>query len=277
MHLGKKNKMKIQRKLLLSYLLIVALFVAIGATITYNTMKMGEIQTNVSKQVLIGSYANSYQKGFLLMDLAFQETQTDPEAAAADSASGQSLTAATGTYLIDNLPQDSELYTKFLACNQIYTDVITPALAKASAAYAVANIAEVNTQMAIVKNGLSDLQLDLDNFQLLVVESIQEATAEAQSYANFSVMLSAAGIGSITVISVVMALVMGKRITDPLKKLTSIAGKVSMGELEHKIEFNTKDEISDLGEAFQRMINAFKMTNAMSEMVVQEEVENVKC
>lgn len=269
--------MKIQRKLLLSYMLIVALFVAIGATITYNTMKMNEIQTNVSNQVLIGSYANSYQKGFLLMDLAFQETQTDPEAAAADSASGQSLTAATGTYLLDNLPKDSDLYTKFLACNQIYTDVITPALAQASAAYAIGNIAEVNTQMAIVKNGLSALQVDLDNFQLLVVESIQAATAEAQSYANFSVMLSAVGIGSIAVVSIVMALVMGKRITDPLKKLTGIAGKVSMGELEHKIDFNTKDEISDLGEAFQRMINAFKMTSAMSEMVVQEEVENVKC
>jgi methyl-accepting chemotaxis protein len=248
MNLGKKNKMKIQRKLLLSYMLIVALFVAIGATMTYN----------------------SYQTGFLLMDLAFQETQTDPEAAAADSASGQSLTAATGTYLLDNLPQDGELYTKFLDCNQIHTDVITPALAKASAAYAVGNIAEVNTQMAIVKNGLSDLQTDLDNFQLLVVESIQASTAEAQSYANFSVMLSVAGIGTITAISIVMAIVMGKRITDPLKKLTSIAGKVSMGELEHEIKFNTKDEISDLGEAFQRMINAFKMTSAMNETIEEE-------
>lgn len=211
------------------------------------------------------------------MDLAFQETQTDPEAAAQDSASGQSLTAATGAYLLENLPKDSNLYTEFLACNQIHTNVITPALAAASTAYASGNIAEVNAQMAIVKNGLSDLQVNLDNFQLLVVESIQAATAEAQNYANFSLMLAAAGISSIAAVSVVMAIIMGKRITDPLKKLTGIAGKVSMGELEHKIEFKTKDEISDLGEAFQRMINAFKMTSSMNEVVMTEEVENVKC
>lgn len=62
-----------------------------------------------------------------------------------------------------------------------------------------------------------------------------------------------------------MALTFGKRLTDPLKNLTTIAGKVSMGELDHEIKINTKDEISDLGEAFQRMINAFKMTTAMNE------------
>jgi len=62
-----------------------------------------------------------------------------------------------------------------------------------------------------------------------------------------------------------MALTFGKRLTDPLKKLTTIAGKVSMGELDHEIKIKTKDEISDLGEAFQRMINAFKMTSAMNE------------
>jgi nitrogen fixation/metabolism regulation signal transduction histidine kinase len=52
--------------------------------------------------------------------------------------------------------------------------------------------------------------------------------------------------------------------TDPLKKLTDIAGKVSMGELDQKIDIKTGDEINDLAEAFQRMINAFKMTTALS-------------
>ena len=36
-----------------------------------------------------------------------------------------------------------------------------------------------------------------------------------------------------------------------------------MGELDQEIDIKCKDEIGDLGEAFQRMINAFKMTNAM--------------
>jgi HAMP domain-containing protein len=36
-----------------------------------------------------------------------------------------------------------------------------------------------------------------------------------------------------------------------------------MGELNQEINIKSKDEIGDLGEAFQRMINAFKMTNSM--------------
>ena len=58
-------------------------------------------------------------------------------------------------------------------------------------------------------------------------------------------MLSAIGVTTIAVISVVMALVIGRRITNPLKKLTDVAGKVSMGDLNHEIKIENKDEIGD--------------------------------
>ena len=108
-----------------------------------------------------------------------------------------------------------------------------------------------------------------------MIESVVDSTNQSQNYATFSILLAAAGISVIAAVSIVLALVMSKRITNPLKKLTTVAGKVSMGELNTDIKkpvlrfsfskFNTKDEISDLGEAFQRMINAFKMTSAMAE------------
>ncbi len=55
--------MKIKRKLLLSYLLIVGLFIAAGATITYNTMKMAELQSNVKTQIEINEYTYAFQSG----------------------------------------------------------------------------------------------------------------------------------------------------------------------------------------------------------------------
>ncbi len=61
-----------------------------------------------------------------------------------------------------------------------------------------------------------------------------------------------------------MAMVMSKRITDPFKNLTVIADKVSMGELKHQISIKSKDKNGNLGQAFQRMINAFKMISAMA-------------
>ena len=57
------EKMKIRRKLLLSYLIIISLFVAAGATITYNTMKMAELQNNVEQQVEINNNAYAFQQG----------------------------------------------------------------------------------------------------------------------------------------------------------------------------------------------------------------------
>ncbi|MCL5876815.1 MAG: HAMP domain-containing protein [Candidatus Bathyarchaeota archaeon] len=257
--------MKIKGKMLLSYMLIVALFVGIGVAVTLNTMKMSDIQANVNKQVEIGNYATAYQKGFTLRSQGLGEVTTDPENAITDTQTGQALTAATSEYLISTLPKDSQLYSVFDSCYQIDTNTITPAVNKVIEAYQTQNTAEVAAQMQVVNDATREINANLDNFQLLVIENVQAATAESQSYANFSVILSAVGISTIAVVSIAMALVMGKRITDPLKKLTDIAGKVSMGELEHEIKINTKDEISDLGEAFQRMINAFKMTSAMSQ------------
>src|SRR5208283_4542680 len=55
--------MKIRSKLLLSYLLIVALFVAAGATITYNTMQMADLQNTAKTQLEINNNAYAYQQG----------------------------------------------------------------------------------------------------------------------------------------------------------------------------------------------------------------------
>jgi len=55
--------MKIRQKLLLSYLLITALVVAAGVTITYNSMKMTQLQSNAKLQEDINSNAYAYQQG----------------------------------------------------------------------------------------------------------------------------------------------------------------------------------------------------------------------
>ena len=199
--------MKIKPKMLLSYLLIVALFASIGAVITLNTMKMSDLQTTAIKQVEIDNYAAVYQKGVDLQKAAFLE------------------------YYVGDGNNQAKSPTTYLQIRDAYAQI----------------------------NG------NLTNFQVTALESAESANKQSQDYANFSVLISAVGITTIAVVSIVMALTFGKRLTDPLKNLTTIAGKVSMGELDHEIKINTKDEISDLGEAFQRMINAFKMTTAMNE------------
>jgi nitrogen fixation/metabolism regulation signal transduction histidine kinase len=246
-------------------MLIVSLFIGIGVAITINTMKMNDLQADVNKQVEISNYASAYSKGFTLRSQSVAELATNPIQAITDTQTGQQLTTATSAYLLENLPQDSNLYSVFSECNTIDATVISPAVQSLVSAYQAKDPAGVATQSKIIEDAVRTVTADIDNFQLLIVENVQTVTAAAQAYATFSVMLSAAGISTIAVVSIGMALVMGGRIAAPLKSLTTIAGKVSMGELDQKIDIKSKDEIGDLGEAFQRMINAFKMTSAMAE------------
>ncbi len=246
-------------------MLIVALFVGIGVALTLNTMQMDWLQQQVNKQVEISNYASAYSKGFTLRSQSVAELASNPTQAITDMQTGQQLTAATSAYLLANLPQDSILYQVFSETSQIESSIITPAVQALVAAYQNNDPTAVAAQSKIIEDAVRAATTNLDNFQLLIVENVQSATAKAQSYSTFSITLSAVGISAIAAISVGMAFAMGGRITAPLKNLTTVAGKVSMGELDQKIEIKSKDEIGDLGEAFQRMINAFKMTSAMAE------------
>jgi nitrogen fixation/metabolism regulation signal transduction histidine kinase len=257
--------MKIKSKMLLSYMLIVALFVGVGVAITVNTMQMDKLQQTVNQQVEISNYASAYSKGFTLRSQSVAELATNPTQAITDMQTGQQLTTATSAYLLANLPQDSDLYQVFSETSQIESTVISPAVQQLVTAYQAKDPAGVAAQSKVIEDAVRLATTNLDNFQLLIVENVQRATAEAQSYSTFSVTLSAVGISTIAVVSIATAITMGNRLTKPLKTLTTVAGKVSMGELDQKIEIKSKDEIGDLGEAFQRMINAFKMTSAMAE------------
>jgi HAMP domain-containing protein len=68
-----------------------------------------------------------------------------------------------------------------------------------------------------------------------------------------------------TLVAIIATFVFAKSITKPITKLRDIADKVSMGDFQQKVTTNSDDEVSELGQSFQRMINAFKISQAMSQ------------
>lgn len=110
----------------------------------------------------------------------------------------------------------------------------------------------------------------MQKFETPPLANVESATQDAQNYANFSLAIAVAFIAAISAVSVAMAVVMGNRITKPLKKLADIAHKVSLGDLNQRYylkqnaDEKTGDEIDELVSAFRRMINAFRMTEALS-------------
>jgi nitrogen fixation/metabolism regulation signal transduction histidine kinase len=117
---------------------------------------------------------------------------------------------------------------------------------------------------------VSQADVKLADIRTATMGNVNTATVASQNYANFSTLLAVAFISSISVISVGLAVAMGNRITRPLKKLADIAHKVSLGDLKQRyylkqdIDIKTGDEIDELVDAFKRMINAYRVTEALS-------------
>src|SRR5512136_2220254 len=128
--------MKIKRKLLLSYLLIVALFVAAGATITYNTMKMSDLQTNVKQQMEINNKAYAFQQGLDQKQFGTLMYSSD------NTADGERIIVASadtmvpaGKYLQEALQSNPDLLAKFNEVNQLDANQINGAITQVYAIY----------------------------------------------------------------------------------------------------------------------------------------------
>jgi HAMP domain-containing protein len=269
--------MKIRRKLLLSYLLLVALFVAAGATITYNTMKMSELQTNVKQQIEINDNAYAYAQGLDQKQFGtIMYTMENKQEGERIMVSSAETIVQAQDYLKTALANNPDLLAKFNEVVDLDWNTINPAITQVSAIYSNTNmsgdeqLAGIWAQLTILMNGVTQADAKLADVRTATMANVQAATVTSQNYANFSTILAVGFIVATTVASVGMAAAMGNRITRPLKKLADIAHKVSLGDLNQRhylkenIDIKTGDEIDELVDAFRRMINAFRMTEALA-------------
>ncbi len=267
--------MKIRRKLLLSYLVIVVLFVAAGAAITYNTMKMADIQKNVKLQTEINNNAYAYQQGLDEKQLGTFAYSSGNSQVGNDVIVQAAETMQTAeTYLLNNLASNPTLLAKFnqvvdIDRNQI-NDAITQVVTLSNGAQTTENFVAMWDQLDRLMNQTTTAVGILGEVRSDTMANVQQATTDSQNYATFSIIIAVVFIAIIGAVSVVLAMVMGNRITNPLKKLADIAHKVSLGDMNQRyylkqdIDVKTGDEIDELVDAFKRMINAFRLTEALN-------------
>jgi nitrogen fixation/metabolism regulation signal transduction histidine kinase len=268
--------MKIRRKLLFSYLLIVALFVAAGATITYNTMKMADLQNKAKTQLEINNNAYAYQQG--LDQIQFGTLMY----ASNDTTEGQRIIVASAeimqpaeTYLLSALADNPALLNEFNQVVSLDRNVINGAVGQVYSIYTsdandTQKYVDIWGQLSTLMNAVNQGDAKLADVRSTTLANVENASSDAQNYANISLIIAVAFLAIISAVSVVLAVVMGNRITRPLKKLADIAHKVSLGDLNQRfylkqnIDIKTGDEIDELVDAFRRMVNAFRMTEALS-------------
>ena len=268
--------MKIRQKLLLSYLLLVALFIAAGVAVALNTMKMADLQAKVKQEVEINDNAYAYQQGLDQKQFGTLVYCTR------DNVMGTNIIVSSSekmyqaeTYLLDALKSNPDLLAKFEQVTTIDRSQINDAITQAT------TIADHNSnsteefvalweQLDVLNVALTQADAQLADVRNATLAEVQNATIDSQNYGNLSNIINITFIAVISGVSVALAFVMGKRITDPLKKLADIAHKVSLGDLNQRyylnqnVDVKTGDEIDDLVDAFKRMINAFRMVEALN-------------
>jgi nitrogen fixation/metabolism regulation signal transduction histidine kinase len=264
--------MKIRRKLLLSYLVLVVLFVAAGAAMTYNTTKMQELENQVKTQVDINNNAYAYaqgldQKQFGTIVYTMKSTSEGEPIMVRSS----EILHGANINLQTDLANDQALLTKFNEVVAIDKNTIDPAITQIytimgdSSLTSDEQLGQIWQQINIMMTAVSQADTKLAEIRATTVSNVDTATVASQNYAYFSTILAVSFIGVTTAISLVLAITIGNRITLPLKKLVEIAHKVSLGDmtqrhyLKEDINLKTGDEIDELTDAFRRMINAFRL------------------
>ena len=90
-----------------------------------------------------------------------------------------------------------------------------------------------------------------------IQQTVSDIKTKTESMSSGNTILMITLISMIIVI--VITFVFAMSLSRPIRRLTEIADKVSMGKLDEEIDVRTNDEINDLAESFTRMINAFKI------------------
>lgn len=258
----------------MSYLIIVALFIAAGATITYNTMKMADLQNTVQQQMEINNNAYAFQQGLDQKQFGTLMYSSDniEEGERIIVASADTMQPAE-EYLLTALASNPELLAKFNEVVSIDNDTINNAISQVYQIYqgsSSTKYEQIWDQLTILMNSVAQADQKLADVRANTLTNVENATAEAQSYANLSLILAVVFLGVITATAIALSVWMGNRITNPLRKLAEIAHKVSLGDLDQRFYLKQdtnkrgEDEIDELENAFRRMINAFRMTEALS-------------
>src|SRR5512135_2859625 len=172
--------MKIKRKLLLSYLLLVAIFTAAGATITYNTAKMYELQTNVKLQVEINDKAYAYAQGLDQKQFGtIMYTMQDPLKGEQIMVSSAETIVAAQDYLKPALANDPILLAKFDEVVDLDWNTINPAITKISEIYHSTTltgdeqVAQIWAQLSILMSAVSQADAKLADVRTATMANVQ--------------------------------------------------------------------------------------------------------
>lgn len=249
------KNLKIGKKLLITFMLIILLFCGTVATaimgLNENAAKYSEFY-NIEYQIT--NKVMSMRRGLqiIVKDLSYITIEDEKEKSdsyLSDLQKELTMLEENARWLFENFTDDPELLNSF-------STYITEAVELQEEVIALAE-----TDMTSAQNML------LDEYQPLVEEAVNNliqisSIAETNADRNYLdttsmqdklVYLQFGMAGIALVITLLLSTYLTRAITRPLKELENAAGKIVKGELDISITYQSKDELGRLAKAFQNM------------------------
>lgn len=261
--------MKIMYKLMSGFILLVLIFGIAGATVISNLNVIKAVNTEVGSDFAINQYATNYERGATKVQAGTFLYSQDSQAMGKQLIDEGKEAMAQNRENLKNILKDDASRNDLGELERIEN------LAMAASDQVVSRVKNPDKDPSIQEKHLKqdmhflEARVDALNLKLgIFVDKTQEEMASSLKVAlestDRTISVTVYAIVISLLIALIVSFVAAKMITDPVKNLTGIANKVSKGDMTEKVEVSSSDEIGDLAESFKRMINAFKMMEAMS-------------
>ncbi len=259
--------MKILNKLVLSFAAVIVVFLVAALIINAQLGVMSDQNKIIQEQFDISNQANSYMDSSKQMQTgAFLYVQGSKEMGSQYISEGQAGLNSSRTTLqatLTDSTQKAELTELWAMENLSVSDV--------SLIMSISNGNNAN-KASLLDNAMQALEAHIEAMNLRASYFVDVANADSAAALSNAQSVSSAAVNTIMLlvalaicISLALAVWVSYRITAPVTALTKVADAVSMGDLSHEINIETKDEIEDLSSSFRRMLNAFKVMKALNE------------
>jgi methyl-accepting chemotaxis protein len=266
--------MKIRNKLFIAFAIILILFSSGGAFIAVSVANITQLNQSIQTEQVIAQAASDFQRGTLLKQSGtyayLSGNRQDGEAQLNEGQTVLLQSEATLKKLqASSLTNETRDKIDLLLTGYIHSfeDSISTYSNYTITLYERNNQTqndEIKSYAQCISSDMTTLNTFISGLEIQIKADYVSANAEISKYSTQTATITAVLVAVTVALAVFIAVFIASRITKPISQLSTIANKVSKGDFSQTINVKTGDEIENLAESFERMLNAFKITIAMS-------------
>jgi HAMP domain-containing protein len=267
--------MRIRNKLFIAFAVVLILFSSGGAFIAFSVAKINQLNETIQTEQVIAQAASDFQRGALLKQSGtYAYLSGDPQVGQAQINEGQTILlqseATLKTLQSSSLSNETQDKINLMLTGYIHNfkDSISTYSNYTITLYERNNQTrtdEINSYAQCISLDMTTLNTFISNIDNQIKADYDNANTTIKNYSAQTATITIALVVATVSLAGAIAVIIARRITTPISQLSNVADKVSKGDFNQTINIKTGDEIESLAESFERMLNAFKITIAISQ------------